>query len=342
MSDLSRHMVVEEIKTNGYLAVDFLMSGSDIDPLFKDFGVLTDEVYSNTESESSIDIVESLKNVATSRVGDSAGFLARREVGKLNPFEPARKSVGTENKDILHFTPRTESFAREYLSHRGGMPAIMRRVIDSCTDIQQSASQALVPALRELGLSDIMLGQKASDNLNNVHVLRVLRYPAKTETEQSAKSWASPFADLHFDRAKMTAAIWESLPGLVGLPFNNNKGNPSLTVDQLDEAAKKAIVSPIDHRTNELKLFAGAGYNCLPQSYQEVSGNLDPLLHGVVDVSGGQERYAVVLFINQLLGFRQASVPKEKECDFQTLRGELVKRDARKLALPDNKSWMFN
>lgn len=316
---------VERVNREGYVALPIAMSGADIDPLFTSFRAVLNDIYEKPTQHGE-DVIAALNVAVPGREGDSTGFIFQRRHGEINPYEPD-SAPATDSKDVFHFTPRTMLHAREHLRTRGGMPQVLRQLLTQCVDLHFAARDSLRPVFKELGVSDYVLSPQGYE-LNDVHHLRIIRYLAS-----EAEADAAPFkahdalAQLHFDRSKFTAAIWESSSGLVGTAANNLLGEPDLTVEKLDEAAQRALHSPIAHHSGEIKLFAGAGYNRLPGEVRRASGNLQPLLHGVIDDHPGEERDAVVLFMNETILHTDCSVPPKTETSLSHLRQLLQEQE---------------
>jgi hypothetical protein len=324
--EASRDYYVDQIHRNGYVSVDFPVNGADIDPLFASFRSLVTEVWERPNDHSQ-DIVDAFSIKHWQRPADSAGFIDQRRIDQYNRYDPGR-AAATEDKDILHFTSLTASHVYEYLRTRGGQPRIVRELIKHCVDLQEAVRPAVQPALEALGVAEHLLAPKGLE-IDNIHVLRILHYLAKPLVETRVEARRDKLSELHFDRSKFTAAVWESGPGLVGAPGNNGYGKRDLLVEELEVYAKRALNSPIKHTSRSLKLFAGAGYNRLPAPSRQVSGNLPLLLHGVTNDFPNEERDAVVLFMNEHVGKHDASVPAVDECRFGNIRASVAERQLR-------------
>lgn len=312
-----RDYYIDKISHNGYVSVPFPITGSDLEPLFSNFRQLSDDVFASN-SQRGQDVINAFLSEIPGRPYDSRSFINQRRTGQLNPYEVGR-NPGTEDKDIAHITPLATVTAAEYMRTRGGMPAAMRKVLELTTEVHQVLRRSLVPVFGALGLNTTMISPLPEDN---VHVLRILRYIGNDNPNEG-------LAELHFDRSKFTAALWESDPGLVGSTADNQVSNPGLTVEQFDAMAQQALSSPIKHRSGSLKLFTGAGYQHLPEVARQSSGNLPMLLHGVVNSQPGQERDAVVVFMNEPANVRGIPPTQAEETGYSDVRHALYQRQLR-------------
>lgn len=315
---------IHSINTRGYLPVQISLSGADIDPLFASFREVVHDIY-DSPSQHGRDVIDGLAVILPERPGDSSGFINQRRLGELNPYEPDSRPA-TENKDIFHFTPRTAEHFTEHMRTRGGVSQAMRSLLDQCVALHEEVKKGIRPALMALGVSDYILSPRGYEEYD-IHHLRLLRYLGSTVTEASTTARQDALAQLHLDRSKLTAAVWESATGLVGATANNALGSPNLTVAEFDQMTARALASPIKHRSGEIKLFVGAGYNRLPGEVRHASGNLQPLLHGVVDDNPGHERDAVVVFLNETALHTDCSVPTKSETSYEGIRQALLDRE---------------
>lgn len=319
-----REYYANQFHEQGFVSVPFSIHGADIDPLFTTFREVLDEAY--TPGQHGIDLIEAFKVETPGRPLDSRGFIEQRRIGQVSLNEIGR-APGTDNKDLMHYTPQTRLKVFDYMASRGGTSKAVKSLIDQCTDIHEATITAVRPAFAALGLEDVLIAPEGSP-YENVHLVRILRY-------LGSASLAPPFiakgdlAELHLDRSKMTAALWESRPGLVGATSNNLVGNRLITVEEFQQDAARALANRIDHHSGWAKLFAGAGYNHLPEEIQEQSGNLDPLLHGVLDLISGEERDAIVCFINQHTGFNDLVTASSRETGYTDIMDDIVNRDLR-------------
>lgn len=306
------------IQHEGYLSVPFGLSGGDMDELFTEFGDFMaelDDVPPTTRQQ----WYEALLNSVPGRNDDSTGFVTKRRRGEANPFE-LRATRSTEDKDVLHWTPRSLPQASARFGSQNGLPSPMRRLLERCGEIHTAAVQAVRPVLEELGLAELVLAPDGQEE-DMAHIVRVIHYLGRqAATPELARLGLDPLAQLHFDRSKLTLAVWESSPGLVGAPAQNQRGEPGLTLEEFDAYAEQAWSAPIAHRSGEAKLFAGASYNYLPEENRQASGDLPLLLHGVADAQPGQPRDAVVVFMNERASVPSLGVAPQAETDYDTLR----------------------
>lgn len=321
---------VDKIHELGYVSLPLSFSGLDVDELFYNFDDLLDEVYGRPSQHGS-DVIRAFTVQSSDRPLDSAGFLEQRRAGQVNPYEIDRLP-GSDNKDVLHFTPLSTVRAPEYMASRGGMSVAMAKLVANCTELHSIVKNDLKPVLDALQLSDTLVSY---NRLDNVHLLRLVRYLGNAEGAPFIAS--DHLASLHFDRSKLTAALIEDRPGLVGAPGNNLFGQPELSLEELDGIADRALSTPVQHHEGRLKLFAGAGYNHLPSAQRHASGDLQPLLHGVVDDQPGQERKAAVFFINECLG-AGLTTAAPNECDFDAVRQHIYDRNTRYGAVQEDAS----
>jgi len=319
----------EQIRENGYVSLTFGMGPEEVEPLFAAFDLLVEEVYEG-KAVLGQHIINALASETPGRPDDSRGYITRRRIGEINPFEPDRDPA-TENKDQMHFTPMTPLHAREYFRSHGGMPESLRTMIALCMDAQSDIRKAVRPAIGALGVDSYLFAPRGHDHLN-VHILRFLKYLpiSADDLAQLAAEFKrlDSRAELHFDRAKFAVAGSEDTPGLVGVVGNNGYRHQNLTVAELDTMAQEALATPIHHQDGYLKLFPGAGYNRLPEDLIEASGDLPLLLHGVTNVSPGKPRYAFVEFINEHGLVTNGSVPSPGETGFSSVR-KLVEQRQR-------------
>jgi hypothetical protein len=321
-----REYYVDQIHSQGYVNIGIDLKGNDINPLFTTFRTVLDDVY-ESPSQHGRDTIAALAVCVPGRPDDSYGYLEQRRRGTLNPYEDSGEKA-TEDKDVLHFTPQTTEYAQEYLRTRGNMSEAFRQLFAQCTELHYEVKRAMRPALQALGLETTLMAPENQPN-QDVHLVRVVRYLGTKAMEPKPMHVAhDDLAELHFDRSKMTAAVWESSSGLVGTPANNLVGKSDLLLDEVDTYAERALNNPLSHRSGLLKLFAGAGYNHLPDNAKEASGNLPLLLHGVVDDHPGEERDAIVIFINQRIGI-DLSVPRGPEKGFAHVRQAVLEKQLR-------------
>lgn len=324
-SESARNHYVETAHKQGFVPVRIGVSGTDIDPLFASFREVLHDIYDQPSTHGQ-DLIDGLNVSVPDRPLDSVGFISQRRIGQVNPYERER-APSSDDKDIFHFTPQTVEHFTEYMRTRGGINTAMRGLLDQCVELHEAVKSSVRPVLGALGLSDYILSPRGYEN-KDVHHLRLIRYLATTATESPHFKAHDSLAQLHLDRSKFTAAVWESSSGLVGAPGNNIYGNPDLTLEEFDEAAQRALQTPIQHSSGQVKLFAGAGYNRLPGEVRRVSGDLDPLLHGVTDDNPGEERDAVVLFMNETSLHTDCSVPTPEETTFELIREQIAAKRA--------------
>lgn len=315
---------IQSINTRGYLPVQISLSGTDINPIFASFREVLSDIY-DKPSEYGHDLVEALHVSVPGRERDSTGFIKQRRLGEINPYEPDSRPA-TDNKDIFHFTPRTVDYATEYMRTRGGLSKTMRVLLGQCVVLHEEVKDSIRPTLATLGLSDYILSPRGYEEYD-IHHLRLLRYLGSAATDVAPPDRQDSLAQLHLDRSKLTGAVWRGAPGLVGASANNAFGNPKLTVVEFDQMTQQALNTPIEHRSGEIKLFAGAGYNRLPGEVRKASGNLQPLLHGAVDENPGEECDAVVLFMNETALHTDCSVPSKSETSYERIRQALLDRE---------------
>lgn len=307
---------IRPLNYEGYVAIPYELGSDNMAPLFTDFSDLLATI-DDLPPDTRQDWYQALHNYVPGREDDSQGFLVRRRIGEANSFE-ARATKSSDNKEVLHWTPRTWGTAEERFRSRG-LPSPMRQVLERCQEVHEAAVRALRPVVRELGLEDMLLAPEGHEE-DNVHVVRLIHYLGHRVTKQTlAPVEFDPLAELHFDRSKLTLALWESTPGLVGTPAQNLRGDPALTLEALEAHADQALCSPIAHRPREAKLFAGAGYNHLPLDVRQASGEIPLLLHGVLDAQPGTPRDAAVVFINQRISAPGISCPTQVETDYRTM-----------------------
>lgn len=322
-----REYYAEQAATNGFVAVNFNVSGADIQPIFDGFADVLDLTF-DTPGELGQHICRALHSTLIGREEDSASFIEQRRVGKANPYEPSARP-STEDKDTLHYTPFAHVHAHHYFGRNGNMPTALRKLLRNCAELQHEITEAVRPVFEDLGIADRMIAP-AEQNVDNVHLLRILRYPALPQIEDEVRERA----ELHFDRSRFTAAVWEDCPGLVGAPANNGFGNPTLTTEEFDAMCQRALGHPISHHSGELKLFAGAGINRFPPEIAEKLSNWPPLLHGVIDRKTAQEatprdRFAVVQFMNEHYAVPKVHVPTRHETGATAVREFLADRQTR-------------
>lgn len=321
----ARNHYVESIQRNGFVPVQIGVSGADIDPLFASFRTVLHDIY-DEQSQYGQDVIDGLNVSLPERPRDSVGFISQRRIGQINPYEIGRPPA-TDDKDVLHFTPQTVEYFTEYMKGRGGVSDAIRSLLDQCVELHETVKSSLRPVYAALGVSDYILSPRGYEHMD-VHHVRLIRYLATTATESPHFKAHDSLAQLHLDRSKFTAAVWESSTGLVGAPANNVYGTPDLTLEKFDEAAERALATPIQHRSGQIKLFAGAGYNRLPGEIRKASGDLTPLLHGVTDDKPGEERDAVVVFMNETNLHTDCSVPPQEETDFELIRQQIAIQQA--------------
>jgi len=322
-SEALKEYYINQVERHGYLTTQHTVSGTEIDTLFSDFQIVLHETF-DEPGPMGMHIVNAFDTIVPNRENDSSGFIFQRRVGRTNPYEPDSRA-GSEDKDTLHFTPQTYAHAEGYFAQNGGMPRIVRSLLSHCRDLHEATKVAVQPVLGSLGLADRLLAPSGYEH-DDIHILRLIRYPAQDPTKTSGRA---DKAQLHFDRCKVTAALWESSQGLVGGPGNNGLGSPNLTVEEFDAMCERALLSPVVHTSHEAKVFTGAGYNHLPREIQDTSGNLPPFLHGVLNIGPTKERLAVVMFMNEHAGIPNTQVPAAEEKKAKYVREALAERQAR-------------
>jgi hypothetical protein len=316
---------IEEIHSNGFVCLELEASDVDVDNLFKNFAEVLDLAYGGSaQSGRAHGMIEAFATLDTARPSDSAGFLAQRRVGEVNPYEKD-PNPSTENKDLLHFTPLTIAKVTEYFRTNGGMPRVVANLLNESAEMHHALVESVRPALGALGVANAILAPTNLQDISNIHLLRAIRYVPLMTDQIRPREGQDSLAELHFDRSKFTIAGLESRPGLVGAPGNNRFGNESLTAPELETMASRALANPIDHSPGWVKLFPGAGYNHLPMDLRKASGELPPLLHGVIDNEPGQERFVIVLFINEHNGLNYG-VPSKSETGYGKLLQVLKKQ----------------
>lgn len=317
-----RDYYVEQIRNKGYVSAPNKFAGHEIDPLFDTYRATLAEVFPDGNRTPFTDQVQAALDVSLpGRQHDSHGFLEQRRIGKPNPYEPDSR-LATEDKDTFHFTPQTIHHVESHFGGKRKVPRPLKELLAQSNEIYHAALESVRPIYVALGLDDIMIAPKGSGH-ENVHLLRVLRYLGKDQPT-GVFIGDGELASLHFDRGKFTAAIWESRSGLVGTTGDNPTSNPNLTIEELDAQAERTLLSPIRHHSGYLKFFVGSGYYHLPAEKIESSGRLPMLFHGVTNDSPGEERDAVVLFMNEHTGAKGVGYAKDKhERAFKQMRAHL-------------------
>jgi hypothetical protein len=307
----------ETLRDQGYVAVPFAIGGADINPLFDEFREFADLVWPTREAMESTkayagrvafgtELEEALHVDIPERSEDGDWYMVHRRIGEIDKHS---RTPATENKDLLHTGPRTLTTVRERLGRR--MPEVMTRMLERCEEIHEAAKASARPVFQELGIADIML---ARDPWNDIHMIRILHYFGTNDPQQ---------ADMHFDRSVATIAAWESSPGLMGVPGNNNFRYQT-TREEVDDMLARAAASPIDHVSGEAKFFLGAGYNRLGYKVLDANGDIPLLAHGVGNPYPDQDRFAAVVFMNPHLGVTDYVVPSKAETSMTHLRDLLT------------------
>ncbi len=324
-----REHYLEQLHSQGYVPTGHTIATADSRAIFFAFGALTAEVF-DKPSPLGQAIVEAVSVEHPLRPIDSKGFIEQRRVGDVSKYEIGR-DPGTDHKDQFHFTPLTYPHAFEYFKGRGGMPRVLKELLDLCVELRQTVTRTVSPILEVLGLRDTLFAPPGRE-IDDIHVMRFLHYHSSTPDNSVTSTHVQPLADLHFDRSKFTAAVLESRPGLVGAPSNNHVGRPDLTVEEFDFKAERAFASRVTDKG--IKLFPGAGYNRLNPDLIDASGRLSPFLHGVVDTDPGVPRLAVVYFMNEFVGAASAGAPQADETGYTRVRGEIASRQERFGGMP--------
>ncbi|GEM_PF-5375738 len=302
-ADYYRDMIREQ----GYVDLDFPISGADIDPLFEQFRELSELAWARDGSGERL--VEAMHYVIPERPEDADYYLTHRREGEINLFS-RDTTPGKENKDLAHFGPLSYALARAKLGNH--MPEVMRQFLDSCVELHEATKTSVRPVLEALGIDKIMLAENPH---HDIHMVRVLRYLGTSATHK---------ADLHFDRSAATFAAWESSPGLVGAPGNNAYGQASLNPEELEHLIAQADASPIEHVSGKGKFFLSAGYNRLPQAVHEQNGALPLLAHGVINEAPEEPRDAVVVFLNPHRYYKEYTIPPLHETGLSTIQQHLL------------------
>ncbi|HET9173792.1 MAG TPA: hypothetical protein VFN56_00755 [Candidatus Saccharimonadales bacterium] len=297
------------LRTNGFVSVDFGISGADIDPLFAQFNELTDIAFQPDGSGKAL--IDAFHYTIPGRPNDADYYLTHRIKGDINPYNQTGIS-GTDEKYLAHVGPLTLAYAHSQLGRR--MPIVMRRFIELCLVLHEEAKRSAEPVFRALGIADALL---AKDSTEDIHMVRVLRYLGTQATYK---------AGLHFDRSVATVAAWENKPGLVGAAGHNGHLR-TLDIHEADHMAATATTTPIAHRSGQAKVFLGAGYQHLPTEHRDANAFMPLLLHGVINDTPGEERNAVVVFMNPHRFFKGYSVPNSAhETGFDEVRNYILRR----------------
>jgi hypothetical protein len=323
-ADSLRETYIEQIHEQGFVSAPDSVVETDIVLVFASFQLLLDEVYDRPTPYSK-NILDAFKNEVPGRPHDSRGFIEQRRVGVISSNETGRDPA-TEDKDQLHFTPQTVRSVEAHLAHHGGVPKMVRTLLNQCTDVYEAMRKSSVPVFEALGIDDYLL---APEGFEDVHILRLLHHLGRHSDKPTASTDLK--AELHFDRSKFTAAKWDSRPGLKGAPGTNGFRNASLTVEDLDRFATEATAHPITHRPGYTEFFPGAGYKRLPAALRRRSGDLPIFLHYVEDLLPDKPRDAFVFFANEHSGITTCSAPRATETGFGSVR-KLVEARQQKLA----------
>lgn len=256
------------------------------------------------------------------RADNSRGFIDQRRVGKINPYEVGR-STATENKDLLHYTTRTHQSVEERLGHQ--MSRSTRNFISLAEEAYQQIISSLRPPLIALGMDADILPPEES-LAEEVVVMRLLNYLGGKESPTPDNN--DSLAELHFDRSKLTAAVWSSAPGLVGGPAHNQISDSMLTVEDFEAMSVRALGSPIPARRDYFPFFFGAGFNYQMRDKYPEFANTPMLLHGVSQTDQNIGRKALVAFINERSDLHFGSPPVAED-RWSSIRSALSERQSR-------------
>ena len=333
--DSLKEYYVDQIANRGYVTAAFEIGPLDTFRLFTNLDEVFGEVFDNP-SPSGVHIIKSLAVGLHGRDDNSQGFIDRRRVGEVSAYEIER-GPGTEDKDLLHFTPYTLENATAYFGGLQRMPSLLKSLLEYCQTYYEAVQTGMSPVLEALGLKPYLI---APHGYRNVHINRFISYPAIAETETAPQlimpgQQLGNRAELHFDRGRMTAATAEDTEGLVGTQGNNLTGRPNLRVDEIDEMATRAIATSIKHEARRMKIFAAAGYNHIPAPIIEESGNIDLLLHGAINLIPNTVRHAAVTFINEHSGIIGWPTPGKHETGFGKFRTFAAERERRYGSMED-------
>ena len=305
---LEREHYIERLNENGFVTVKFGLNGADIDPLFAHFNEFVDLCNTDPRGE---EFRDAMTLLVRGREEEGDYWLLSERVGVPNPHIGGDPT--TEDKDTAHVGPKSVAQAEATLGRK--MPGVMREFLKGCIEVHEATKKAVRPVFDALGVTEPLL---AKDGMEDIHVVRVLRYLGTQATHQ---------AEPHFDRSKFTAAVWESHPGLFGAPGNNGISYP-VSVAELEEASAQAHNSPITHHSGWAKVFAGAGFNHFQRDVAPEVPRLPLLLHGVTNERPGEERNAIVVFMHQREGVVCAPVYRlGGETGFDSVRKRLARYD---------------
>src|SRR5690349_20972898 len=129
------------LREQGYINLDFPISGADIDPLFEQFREFIAIGYG--EDELPNEFVKALSYEVPGRPTDASYRFSHQRIGVENPDEPGR-GASTDDKDLAHIGPRSLTIAQERLGKR--MPAIMRQFITTCRELHEVTKTTVRPA----------------------------------------------------------------------------------------------------------------------------------------------------------------------------------------------------
>jgi hypothetical protein len=339
--DVLREYCVEQIHEKGQVSIGLGLSPRDIEPVFDAFGDVIEATFQDGRVIDE-DIFKAFRFETPGRAANGTGYLEQRRVGTINLAEPDRTPC-TDNKYTLHYLPTTDAYVMKHYGGPDKIPLVVRTLISYCAELHAEVKKSIRAPLQALGLAEVLMAPPDRP-LEDIHIIRLLRYllPPAKEGIIMPKTSGKELAEFHLDRSRMSLPFSEGKPGLAGAPGSNGFADPNLTVEQFEAMAAKAMNTPIRHVTGQAKLFAGAGYYHLPQELQDASGNLPPLLHGVLDgaeaealhgptekaLAGGQDKFrdAAVAFINEHMRVLGWSVPSPAETGYTEIHDFLEQR----------------
>ncbi len=288
---MSEHLTIEQhLNWRGYIPTGIDVSKEDINGVVQKYlGFLTlDERHH-----------DATKFYLTDR-GDGDFGQYTRVAGNVE-----ERGARPDNKDIFHFG----SMSRQVIESRlgfGQMPKPMREFLDDTEALFWAGQQAKHDMLMVMDawgakLSDVL--QPETETMNDV--LRLIAYYDNEDV----------LAKGHFDRSVTALAIGESHPGLRMTPGQNGI---KVDADQRYMDRLESRLEPVEHKSGEAKFFLGAGWNRLPEDVKGKHWEDLPLAYHDV-VNTGQKvdervmRWAVVMFNNPHLGFKNYTVPTQPE-----------------------------
>lgn len=328
--------IAAQIATTGYFPVTVGLDRHFLDGLYGDF----DDVAKMAAADP--DIAAAFRTPSRTpddppRTANQIGSLEHRErvvvdgvtVDLVNGV-PAQLPPGTTNKSIYLHNRDTAAQVQGVLP-RAKFAGPVQRLVKGAEEVWDAFTEYTSPLLGALGLRGYFFGSREDER----HRVKLINYRDESALAPRLPSNEAPLASLHTDYNRFTVAVDNTEPGLVGAPFDIDRirsslveedaspnARPRTAEEMLDAVAQRALSTQISPPDGTSAFFVGGGYSLMPDELKRISHRLPPLLHGVTDTGHGRDRYALIVFMNELAG-NDWPLPTTKDCELIEIRDAL-------------------